>query len=468
MSSTSAALILGLASALTAACRTVNPAFCDSHPDDRDCRTDAAPGMARDAGPGAVPDAVIDAVLDAGGCTADLQCAGATAVCDAARGRCVACTAAEPGACRDGAPVCGDGDVCRGCLGDAECASRTCLPDGACAAPGSVLYAAAPPAGSATAPCTPAAPCTLPRAVALVDATRSTVRLDPGRYDLADALVLAVDLRIVGRDATIDRDAGGTGATLQIADGATVALDYVAIEGGDGEATGSGIACTAATVIGREITVEGNAAAGINSIGCDLALHHAWIAANQGPGIAASGGSLAVVRSQLIGNQAGGLAITAAPFVVQNNVIVKNGNPTSGFGGVSIAQIAARGMHAFDFNTVAQNQAADGSTPGVICSIVTTPLVFSSNIVFGNAAGAQVEGSSCAWTYSDVGPVPVAGTGNLTSDPAFLAPAQNNFHLQVSSPLRDAADPAATLADDLDGDPRPQGRGRDVGADEIK
>jgi hypothetical protein len=64
--------------------------------------------------------------------------------------------------------------------------------------------------------------------------------------------------------------------------------------------------------------------------------------------------------------------------------------------------------------------------------------------------------------------VPVVGTGNIVSDPQFTAPAQNNFHLQVASPLRDAADPAATLADDIDGEARPQGSGRDVGADEIK
>jgi hypothetical protein len=188
---------------------------------------------------------------------------------------------------------------------------------------------------------------------------------------------------------------------------------------------------------------------------------------NQGPGIAASGGRLDLARSTVIGNQAGGLMVSAAEFDLHNDMIVKNGSATSGFGGVLISQITIRDAHAFEFNTVAQNQATAGSTPGVICSVVTAPLVFDSDIVFDNADGAQVEGGNCAWTYSDIGPVPVSGTGNLASDPAFMAPAQNNFHLQVASPLRDAADPAATLADDIDGDARPQGSGRDVGADEI-
>jgi len=61
-----------------------------------------------------------------------------------------------------------------------------------------------------------------------------------------------------------------------------------------------------------------------------------------------------------------------------------------------------------------------------------------------------------------------AGAGNRSIDPLFVDPAHDNFHLQIASPVRDAADPAATLAVDIDGDARPQGPGRDMGADEIK
>jgi hypothetical protein len=240
------------------------------------------------------------------------------------------------------------------------------------------------------------------------------------------------------------------------------------VQGGDGAATGFGIDCAAATLTGRDIAVEGNAAAGINSIGCAVTLHHARVAGNQGPGIAASGGSVAMARSLVVANQGGGVVLASALFDLNNNFIVRNGNPTSGFGGVLISQVTTRGTHVFEFNTVAHNQATIGSTPGVICTIVTAPLSFGSSIVFGNATGTQVEGANCAWSYSDIGPVPVVGTGNIVSDPQFTAPAQNNFHLQVASPLRDAADPAATLADDIDGEARPQGSGRDVGADEIK
>ena len=44
---------------------------------------------------------------------------------------------------------------------------------------------------------------------------------------------------------------------------------------------------------------------------------------------------------------------------------------------------------------------------------------------------------------------------------------QGDYHLQSSSPCIDAADPAATLDVDIDGDIRPQGAAHDMGADEA-
>jgi hypothetical protein len=96
------------------------------------------------------------------------------------------------------------------------------------------------------------------------------------------------------------------------------------------------------------------------------------------------------------------------------------------------------------------------------------PFVLTNSIVYDNGTGPQVEGANCSWTYSDIGPMGVSGTGNINAPPMFVNLMLGNFHLQSGSPAKDAADPAASLAVDIDGDTRPQGTGRDMGADEIR
>jgi hypothetical protein len=438
-------LTLSLCASLMLSCQERNPVYCMWHPDDPGCQ--AAPD-----GPGAT-------------CTSDTECMKPTTVCDRTIAMCVECTASEPGSCVGPAPVCGADDRCRACAIDDECPSLTCLPDGSCAPPLDVLYAA--PDGSPVASCAPAAKCSLGRAIALADGTKVTIRLDPGSYDLDAPLALTTDVHIVGRGAIIDRDQRGTGPTMLISGGAVVALDYVSIEGGDGATTGVGIGCTGATLIGRSIAVQGNAAAGVSGVECALTLARARVAQNQGVGISVSGGSLTLTQSTVIGNPSGGVVITGAAFDLENDFVVQNGGPFSLFGGVLISQVGAGGAHVFDFNTVAYNQAVPTLTPGVVCSVVGTPLALTSSIVFANGAGLQVEGNNCAWTYSDVGPVPVAGVGNRSADPQFVDPGHSDFHLRPSSPARDVADPTTGVAVDFDGDPRPQGSAPDMGADEV-
>ena len=50
----------------------------------------------------------------------------------------------------------------------------------------------------------------------------------------------------------------------------------------------------------------------------------------------------------------------------------------------------------------------------------------------------------------------------------FVNMAQSNYHIMSGSPCKDVADPGSTLNVDVDGDARPQGSGRDIGADEYK
>lgn len=64
------------------------------------------------------------------------------------------------------------------------------------------------------------------------------------------------------------------------------------------------------------------------------------------------------------------------------------------------------------------------------------------------------------------------GTGNISKDPLFVSPAwgkEGNYHLQSGSPAIDAGTSQTALATDLEGKPRPQGAGVDIGCyEQIK
>lgn len=442
--------ILGIAPALPA-CRQLDPEFCASHPQDIDCAGRLGTG----------------AGIDAGQCTQDEQCTDPTPVCDITRSMCVPCMPGKVGACSGATPVCGADEACHPCAMDSECASQTCLPDGSCASPLDVLYVS--PTGSDLATCMPQDHCSLARALALIDGTKSTIQLDPAHYSMLATIALPHDLHLVGRGAILDRNAAGSGEVLDIAPGTHVSLDYVTVMGGDG-GSGHGIVCTQATLTLREVTIQGNGGSGISGSGCQLVVSHSQLFNNQDSGIVASASDVTLVRSMVSGNQNTGLDLSGSSFDIEDNVIAKNGGP-NGLGGVFIVTIRSGSIarRVFGFNTVSQNSGPFGGVSGVVCGEdVNVPLAMTSNIVVNNAGPTQVSGGACVWTYSDIAPGPVSGTGNLSSDPLFVDPVHNNFHLQLASPARDAADPAATLAVDIDGDTRPQGAGRDMGADEIK
>jgi hypothetical protein len=201
-----------------------------------------------------------------------------------------------------------------------------------------------------------------------------------------------------------------------------------------------------------------------------LMLTRVTISNNSGGGISASGGTVTVTQSTISGNTGGGVSISGAQFAITNSFIVQNGGPLSLVGGIDISQISLAGSNRLEFNTITANTGNTSINSGINCATVVVPLVFNSNIIYGNmvsGGGMQLGGSAmCSAAYSDVGPGATTGT-NINADPMFVNALQGNFHLMSNSPAKDAADPNATLAIDFDGQPRPQGPRRDMGADEI-
>lgn len=405
-----------------AACKEKNSEYCTGHPNDTaNCPPDAGSG-----------------------CTQDDQCSGK--VCDTASGACVVCTPSKAMACTGTTPVCSTSDTCGPCTSHSQCTmSNVCLPDGSCSDGANVAYVAA--SGSGTA-CTQAMPCN--KLAAAVATNKPYIKIAAGL--VKDSVTTTIDGKSVTilaePGAKLDRDNDGPILVVQSAN-ADVKVYDLEITGASGASGADGI----------QLTPNGGAP--------KLTLTRVKIDANQGTGIATTGGVLTMAQSTVSGNTGGGLSVSSTEFDLTNNMIVKNGSATSSFGGVLFTQTNT-GTRKLAFNTIAQNQATTGITPGVLCAAVANAVQFADTIVFGNGAGLQVEGTMCTWTYSDIGPTAATGSGNINMDPMFANATQNDFHLMSTSPCKDAADPAATLNVDFDGDARPQGPHSDIGADEYK
>jgi len=380
-------------------------------------------------------------------CTSDEVCealSGGTPLCDLDSGTCVECVDATD--CDTASPVCAAG-ACRGCREDAECVSDVCDEAiGVCADPASIIYVAKN--GVATGSCTQAQPCsTIQQGVSQVSMSRQIIKVGPGTYD--EQVTLDGVIATILGDGVVVQPSGVPGFVVQ--DGAQVVLEGVRVTGAQGGSDPPGVQCRVAEagepkLSMRRVTLDNNSV-GVSATNCSLTIEGSTISANG----------------------AGGIVISAGTFSLVNNVIAGNGGATSTFGGVSFAQIAS-GSHRFEFNTVTANAGIAGARTGVDCLQVFIPLTFTSNIVYENTVagtGTQVGGENCSWTYSDIGPETVDGTGNINSDPLFVDSANGDYHLQASSPAKNAADPKATVAVDIDGDARPNGLRADQGADEV-
>lgn len=410
---------------MSVACRP-NPNYCEGNPGPNNC------------------DLMWDAANE--GCTSNQQCSGATPVCDVEDTKtCVQCTATQADACSGMTPVCSADNTCEACTMHAQCASGACLPDGSCAEGSNVAYVDA--AGTDNTTCSEAMPCTTITNALMTN--RAYVKIH-GTID--------EQVTLNNKSVTFLADPGAkltsttNGVILTASGASTVTIYDLEITGASGATAGIGVSIPT----GSTSTVE---------------LVRAKVTQSQSVGVSASGGTLIMKRSTITGNGGGGVSISSAQFDITNSVIASNGGNGSFFGGVKLDQIAASGTRRLDFNTITQNQAPMNIDTGVTCGTLLGAATFSNNIIYGNlvaGTGKQVSGGMCSFTYSDIGPDPVAGNGNINADPKFVNANQGDYHLMASSPCKDVADPAATLDVDIDGDARPQGSRRDMGADEQK
>ena len=383
-----------------------------------------------------------------GRCTTAADCPAALPACNPATFTCERCDD-DPACAGTSTPRCDrSSGTCVECLVSSDCPSEVCdEATRACLDPAAIIYVAAD--GVASGSCTQEQPCnTIQLGISQLAAGRSIIKVRPGAY--AEQVTLdGVAVTILGDGAVVE-PSGVPGFVVQ--DGAQVTLEGIRVTGAQGAANPPGIRC--------QVVTAGAPSLHLRRVTLD----------NNSVGVAATDCAVTIDRSTISANTRGGVSISGGTFTLTNNMIVTNGSVSSVLGGVSIGQISSGSPHVLAFNTITANGGANGTVTGVECNQVTTPLVFSNNIVYGNqvmGAGSQVGGSNCSFTYSDIGPQTVADTGNIDMDPLFVDPTNGNFHLQAGSRARDAADPDAALAVDIDGDTRPQGGRPDMGADEV-
>lgn len=381
-------------------------------------------------------------------CASDRDCPDDTAVCDVSGARiCVQCTPDQHAACIDETPVCID-NACRPCTAHDQCASRVCLADdgGACAAPEDVAYLQE---GGTGTECSLARPCG--SLATAVNAGARYIKIAAGLVVNSGATTIEGRAITILGDPGAALDRNGDGPLLRVRGEDThVALRDLTISG----ATGPDAAAI-------ELEPAGGSAS--------LSLARVTVEGNEGLGLSATGGAVTIARSTFQGNAQGGIDLgPSARFDITNTFIVRNGNDlTSVFGGVRIEAVSA-GANRFEFNTVVDNRAAARGVTrgsGVICDIVDFPA--ANNIIARNRIGA----SATAPNAQTLG-VCTYPTSKIQHDVAslgFASPDEPPFSYKLSegSAAIDQATTTSPVAIDHEGDPRPRGAQKDIGADEL-
>lgn len=175
-----------------------------------------------------------------------------------------------------------------------------------------------------------------------------------------------------------------------------------------------------------------------------------------------------IIQGNIIsGNTAyegGGLAGCYA--LIQNNII--SGNIASWFGG---------GLYRCN-DTIQNNTIYGNSSVEFGGGLHECQGIIRNCIIWGNSARSkpQLDDFCSLPSYSCIQNWIRGGTGNITSDPQFVDPANEDFHIRLSSPCIDAGTYVSGLTEDFEGDPRPydgtyeprgDGSDFDIGADEY-
>ena len=407
-------------------------------------------------------------------CTADLMCPTGQ-ICDTMRSPPTCVTEIVPidarpdmmvdvcgGACAGDSPVCDPNTAqCRACAKDSECASDVCSEStGQCIDETAARYVS--PTGVASGTCSRAAPCgSVDYAASLIDATHTTIKVADGTY--TDVI------RTTGASYLVSGEGNSRyGARINFKTGVAGRDHVLEVQGGTVLVEGLTLADAA---VQENVRAQNNANLTLwrvellDSANGNLDIQSSTVSVidskiTGGKGaesaINASGGTIAI-RTSTIDHNAGGGIFTSngAKFEIVNCFILQNGG-----NGAFVQTGTLPGVARFELDTVADNIATAGTGGGATCNAA----IALKSTLFSNNGGTPQLSATCTATYSMFTDTAPTGTGNFTNAvPGFQ---NGDYHLSDGSPAIDKADPATTVTDDIDGNPRPAGAGYDIGADE--
>jgi len=207
--------------------------------------------------------------------------------------------------------------------------------------------------------------------------------------------------------------------------------------------------------------------------------------AGYGGGLSVMYGSLTVEGNHILNNRAsgndtsrswgGGVRVDrASPVTFTNNVIAYNQARAGGGGMHVFGNDAATPAHAILIhNTLAENSQV-GAGEGVYVDRYAT-VAMTNNIVvshtYGVFCGEHPSGVTAQYTLfygnhtADTWGT-VTSSHTITGAPHFVAPADENFHIRLTSAALDNGT-STDVHSDVDGDVRPIGDQADIGADEV-
>ena len=284
-------------------------------------------------------------------------------------------------------------------------------------------------------------------------------------------------------------DAQGGGRAVYITGEVSPTIEGLRITGGDAAGLGGGqggadagggvyIANASATI--SDNVVFGNTAhwgGGLYLWQSDAVLDGNTVASNtvphDGGGLYLRESDATLSRNTLLSNFAshhgGGLYLQRSDATLVNNVVAGNRADTAG-SGLYVWQSSPRLLHT----TIVSNTGGDGSgihitgDTGRYSSVALTNTILTSHTVaITVTAGNTTTLNATLWRANTI-----PWNGNVThvndhsGDPAFVDPAAGDYHIQSASAAADAGVDAGVVVD-IDGLPRPQGLGYDIGADEA-